>query len=74
MADITKCSGDYCELRETCFRYKAKDNAYRQSYFVNQPNANSYDCDMYWEYCSKCNQFNGVHKMSCSTQKIEILL
>jgi hypothetical protein len=25
-------------------------------------------------YCTKCNQINGVHKMSCETRKIQINL
>lgn len=56
MADITKCTGNYCELRETCYRYKAKDNELRQSYFVSLPNTTSYDCDMYWEIINKVDK------------------
>lgn len=56
MADITKCTGDYCELRETCFRYKVKDNAYRQSYFITPPNTTSYDCSKYWEIIKKIDK------------------
>lgn len=74
MADITKCKGNYCELRQTCYRYKAEDSKFRQSYFVKTPNNTNSDCDYYWEYCDKCHQYNGVHKMSCPTQKIEIIL
>lgn len=73
MADITMCNGKNCDLRQTCYRYKAKPNEYRQSYFVETPIKNG-ECDKYWEYCDKCHQFNGVHKMSCSTKKIEIRL
>lgn len=74
MADITKCTGDYCELKESCYRYKAKDNEYRQAYYIKAPIKNN-KCNEYWQYCDKCHQFNGVHKLSCSTQKkIEIRL
>jgi hypothetical protein len=74
MADITKCTGDYCELRESCYRFKAIENEFRQAYFSKAPNLTSYECDMYWQYCDKCHQFNGIHKLSCSTIKIEIRL
>lgn len=74
MADITMCNGNYCELRETCYRYKSEPSKYRQSYFCKTPNTTSYDCEYYWEYCSKCHQYNDTHKMSCPTQKIQINL
>ena len=75
MADITMCNGNYCELRENCFRYKAKASEYRQSYFCKLPNATSYDCEYFWEIkCKYCNQENGVHKLSCPTHKIQINL
>ena len=47
MADITKCKGEYCLLKEKCYRYTAKDNEYRQSYFMEIPIKNGI-CDMYW--------------------------
>lgn len=37
MADITKCEGKNCPLKESCYRYTAKDNEYRQSYFIKTP-------------------------------------
>lgn len=73
MADITICNGNYCELRDTCYRYLAPKSEFRQSFFIEEPNNTSYDCDYYWEYCDKCNQYNGVHKLSCSTQKVTIV-
>lgn len=38
MADITKCNGNGCPKRDTCYRYTAMPNKYRQSYFVSEPN------------------------------------
>ena len=32
MADITMCVGTGCPLRETCYRYMAEPNEYRQSF------------------------------------------
>jgi hypothetical protein len=36
MADITKCDGTNCPLKEDCFRFMVKANDY-QSYFVGIP-------------------------------------
>ena len=68
MADITMCNGGNCNLKFTCYRYKATPNEFRQSYFIEVPFKNN-ECNEYLEYCEKCHQFNGVHKLSCSTQK-----
>jgi hypothetical protein len=73
MADITMCNGKNCELANTCYRYKANPTPGYQSYFCEAPIKNG-KCDYYWEYCSNCNQYNGTHKMSCPTQKIQINL
>lgn len=67
------CNGNYCELRDTCYRYKAEPTSYRQAYFAKEPNINN-QCDYYWKVCKYCHQGNGVHKMSCPTQKIQIRL
>lgn len=68
------CNGNYCELRDTCYRYKAEPTPYRQAYFAKTPVFLSYQCDYYWKVCEYCHQENGVHKMSCPTQKIQIRL
>lgn len=46
MADISKCMGRNCERRETCYRYTAPENQYRQSYtfFDDDPKK----CEHYW--------------------------
>ena len=49
MADITMCKGNYCEIRETCYRYKAEPTPRWQSYFTKPPSSTSYDCEYYWE-------------------------
>lgn len=73
MPDITMCNGLDCELKDICYRYKAEPSEYRQSYFFDAPN-DGLECEYYWQYCNSCNQINGVHKMSCPTQKIQINL
>ncbi len=50
MADITKCSGFECPVKDQCHRYTAPTSAI-QSYFWNTPGVvknNEFTCDMYW--------------------------
>lgn len=47
MADITKCKGDDCPIKEGCFLFTAKADKYRQSYFAESPIKDG-KCDMYW--------------------------
>ncbi len=37
MADITKCNDKKCKLKQECYRFTAKDNEFRQSYFIKSP-------------------------------------
>ena len=45
--DITMCSGEGCPVKEKCYRFTAKPNEYRQSYFVEPPIRDG-KCDHYW--------------------------
>jgi len=63
MADITKCTGNGCPIKDKCYRHTAP-NSQRQSWFVDSPgkwgwrreefeNGDIFDhrefrCDMYW--------------------------
>lgn len=48
MADITMCNNTECPLRMDCYRYRAKPNEYRQSYFVDvKPDENG-NCKERW--------------------------
>ena len=47
MPDITMCSGEGCPVKEFCYRFTAKPNEYRQSYFVEPPIKDG-KCDHYW--------------------------
>lgn len=49
MADITKCEGINCPLKETCYRFTAPDNKHRQSYFVETPIKEDKTCNEYWK-------------------------
>ena len=35
MPDISMCKNEECPNKNTCFRYRAKPNPYRQSYFLD---------------------------------------
>lgn len=49
MPDISMCMGGDCPLKETCYRFTAKPNEYRQSYFCEPPyNENKTTCNYYW--------------------------
>jgi hypothetical protein len=47
MSDITMCKGTGCPFKEGCYRYTAKPNEYRQSYFMTPPLKED-RCEMYW--------------------------
>jgi hypothetical protein len=46
MADITKCKGEGCPLKESCYRFTAEASEY-QSYFLTPP-FDGKTCEMYW--------------------------
>jgi hypothetical protein len=46
MADITKCKGVNCPIKDQCYRYTAKESM-RQSYFMESPIKDG-KCEMYW--------------------------
>jgi hypothetical protein len=46
MADITMCTGEECVTKFTCYRFTAKPNEHRQSYFTEVPDING-GCEYY---------------------------
>lgn len=51
MADITKCKGTNCPIKESCYRYTAKEDEFYQAYFVESPftiEDGKFHCEMYW--------------------------
>lgn len=46
MADITKCWGTDCPLKEQCYRYTSKADEY-QTFFFEVPYKDG-KCDMIW--------------------------
>lgn len=50
MADITKCTGKNCPLKETCYRFRSPANDMWQSYFVENPySEEEKDCKYYYK-------------------------
>ena len=51
-ADISKCSGITCPLKENCYRYTSVSNFHRQAYLMTTPVKKDLNgdpkCDYYW--------------------------
>jgi len=47
MADITKCYGLGCNVKDDCYRHTAPVNEWRQSYFMEVPGKDE-SCEHYW--------------------------
>jgi hypothetical protein len=47
MADITKCKGEGCPIKESCYRFTAQASLVWQSYLLTPP-FDGKTCDMYW--------------------------
>lgn len=66
--DGTMCEGTGCPFRDSCYRFTAEANPYRQSYFMEVPlkwlnfvQEGSHtpivaECEEYWEYPKKTNE------------------
>ena len=50
--DITKCNGEGCPVKESCYRYTSTPDEHCQSYFVETPGYYSHgkwNCGFIWE-------------------------
>lgn len=47
MPDITMCEGTGCPVKESCYRFTAEPNEFRQSYFATPPFKDG-KCALYW--------------------------
>lgn len=56
MADIAMCRDTLCKSKETCYRFKATPNEYRQSYLIPNREEDAINCSMYWEIKKKVVQ------------------
>ena len=57
MPDITKCEGNKCQFKESCYRYKAEADQY-QSYFVDIPLQEDGTCEYFMEVWKPKTQNN----------------
>lgn len=48
MSDITKCTGEGCQDKDTCRRYTDPASEHNQSYFAEPPVKDG-KCPMYWD-------------------------
>jgi hypothetical protein len=63
MADISKCKGTGCPIKETCYRYLAPSNDFWQAYLTEVPYNHAADsCDHYWEMYSQKQKGDGKHE------------
>jgi hypothetical protein len=49
MPDIAMCMNGLCPSRETCYRFTAQPNPYRQTYSTFAPEDGKDKCSYYWE-------------------------
>lgn len=50
MPDITMCRGKDCPKKDSCYRFTAKPNEWRQSYFLESPiDLEKNVCKHYWK-------------------------
>lgn len=48
MPDISMCTGESCEKKNNCYRFKANPSM-RQSWMVPTPDEQSGNCDYFWK-------------------------
>ncbi len=53
MPDITMCTGEACNKKNSCYRYTADSDIRGQSYFVTPPVKEDGTCDSYWKISKK---------------------
>lgn len=60
MVDIAVCNRRDCPKKNSCFRYLAERDEYRQSFIDNNKLNVSKGCDMYWQ----CRNMAELHYMN----------
>ena len=83
--DITMCFGGVCPIKESCYRFTAEPNEFRQAYFSTPPFENS-TWKMYWGEASESifnqlkdimnddsdAQHNGVHNEESAEEERKV--
>lgn len=59
MPDVSMCEGTNCSNKESCYRFTAKPNPYRQAYFIQIPLKLDGTCDYFmrnaeWQERGQC--------------------
>lgn len=49
MADISKCKGEDCPRKYTCYRFTAPSSEYRQAWLGINPLDDEGNCEYYWK-------------------------
>ena len=67
MADITKCRDKRCPSRTLCYRFTAKADEYRQSYWAKSPRKpHAVRCEEFWSNDGIPDPMDdSVHKVNC---------
>jgi hypothetical protein len=60
MADISKCVGRNCSIKDTCYRYLAKDG-YWQAYFHGESGLNEEKTECKYHINNDGNYTNNIH-------------
>jgi len=55
MSDISMCKGQDCPIRETCYRFKANPDPFRQAYASFKYDSVTQSCDHYWKFINYSN-------------------
>lgn len=56
MADIAMCKDILCKSKETCYRFMAIPNEYRQDYINTNREEDAINCSKYWEIKKKVDK------------------
>lgn len=63
MPDISKCKGEGCPIKETCYRFTAPPSKWRQSYFVESPIREDKSCDHFMEIWDKSKKMGELMRI-----------
>lgn len=52
---ISKCTGEGCNKRDTCYHFSSIPNEHYQSYFTSPVLEKNGECEMYWDNYNRMN-------------------
>lgn len=68
MSDISKCKGEGCNKKKSCYRFLAPASDY-QAYFMDSPIKEDGTCNQYWEVKHLTNFSKGERKKDEDKEK-----